>query len=209
MNYLDFYNNAQRRLTEALLSMWASGQESNQKYFKQLLEEEPLVAEPVFQATFPWESTTKSFGEHTDVLEKEFIASLNGIPDKDNKGNRIENFRFPIDLHPYIHQSNSWKSLLIDKKSIVVTSGTGSGKTECFMIPVLQDLLKQKKAGHNTGVQAIFLYPLNALMNSQQKRIKAWCEAVSPQINFAIYNGNTEEDKIPQQKQREAYPELI
>ena len=200
MNYLEFYINSQRHLCETLLSMWASGQESNQKYFKQLLNEEPLLAEPVFQATFPWESSAKSFGEHTDVFDADFIKALDQIKEPD--------FRFPKDRSPYVHQTQSWRKLLNDNKSIVVTSGTGSGKTECFMMPVLQDLLRQKKAGHQAGVQAIFLYPLNALMNSQQKRMKAWCEAVSPQITFAIYNGNTPE-KVIQTKAKAAYPEMI
>lgn len=200
MNYHDFYVNSQRHLSETLLSMWASGQESNQKYFKQLLNEEPLLAEPVFQATFPWESSTKSFGEHTDVFDADFIKALDQIKDPD--------YRFPKVRSPYVHQTQSWRKLLNDNKSIVVTSGTGSGKTECFMMPVLQDLLRQKEAGHQTGVQAIFLYPLNALINSQQKRMKAWCEAVSPQITFAIYNGNTP-DTVIQTKTKAAYPEII
>lgn len=200
MNYLEFYSNAQRRLSEALLSMWASGQEANRNYFKQLLLEEPLLAEPVFQATFPWEASSKSFGLHSDIFDDDFIKALDKIKDPD--------FRFPKDRSPYIHQTESWRKLLNDHKSIVVTSGTGSGKTECFMIPVLQDLLRQKKAGHQSGVQAIFLYPLNALMNSQQKRMKAWCEALSPKITFAIYNGNTPEN-INQLQANAAYPEIV
>jgi len=201
MNYLQFYKNSQRRLSETLLSMWASGQESNQKYFKKLLEEEPLLAEPVFQATFPWMPSSLVFEQLTDVFDENFIKSLDQIEDPD--------YHFPKDRAPYLHQVDSWKELLLNQKSIVVTSGTGSGKTECFMIPVIQDLLRQKIEGHTTGVQAIFLYPLNALMNSQQKRMRAWCKAVNPQITFAIYNGNTEEENIPRQKQNEAYPELI
>ena len=90
-------------------------------------------------------------------------------------------------------------------KTIVVTSGTGSGKTECFMVPVLQDLVNQNKQG---AVQAIFLYPLNALMDSQRKRVAAWCKALNPQVTFAIYNGDTEESSnTPEEKA--ALPELI
>ena len=70
-----------------------------------------------------------------------------------------EEYRFPLDRAPYTHQTNSWKTLLNDKKTIVVTSGTGSGKTECFMIPVIQDLYRQKSTVVNEGVQAIFICP--------------------------------------------------
>lgn len=202
MNYTEFYNNAKRRITEALLSMWAPGQENIQKYFRQVLEEEKILAEPVFQGTFPWQSHSQDFGSMAKegLLDQDFVEALNGVQEDD--------YRFPKDRKPYTHQVESWKELLINKKSIVVTSGTGSGKTECFMIPVLQDLLQQKMAGHTTGVQALFLYPLNALMNSQQKRMKAWCEAVNPQVNFAIYNGKTPET-VGKQAQKHAYPELL
>lgn len=202
MNYTVLYQNAKRRITEALLSMWAPGQEGVQKYFRQVLEEEKILAEPVFQGTFPWESHDQHFSSmaKNGLLGEEFVKALDGV--------QHEDYRFPLDRRPYTHQVKSWQELLNNKKSIVVTSGTGSGKTECFMIPVLQDLLQQKKAGHKTGVQALFLYPLNALMNSQQKRMKSWCEAVNPQVNFAIYNGKTPET-VSNQKQDHAYPELL
>lgn len=203
MNYLEFYSNTKRRMTEAILSMWAPGQEGIQKYFRQVLEEEEILSEPVFQGTFPWEAFDQNFGSMPEngLLEEDFVRALDGI--------QHEDYKFPSNRKPYLHQVKSWEALLKNKKSIVVTSGTGSGKTECFMIPVLQDLLQQRKEGHTTGVQALFLYPLNALMNSQQKRMKAWCQAVVPQVNFAIYNGKTPETVTNKQQQINAYPELL
>lgn len=200
MNYLDFYQNAKRRLSEALLSMWASGSHEDLEYYNFLMEEEPLLAEPIFQSIFPWETIPNSSIQNINIFDADFLTALDRVADPE--------YRFPLDRQPYKHQIESWRELLINKKSIVVTSGTGSGKTECFMLPVLQDLLQQRKNGHQTGIQAIFLYPLNALINSQQKRMKAWCEAVSPKITFAIYNGTTPEDvNNPQAKL--AYPEII
>ena len=87
---------------------------------------------------------------------------------------------------------------------MVVTSGTGSGKTECFMIPVLQDIMQRNE---KNAVQAIFLYQLNALKKSQQQRMDAWCRAIPGKITYAIYNGDTEE-KIPQSKVEDYYPQL-
>lgn len=194
MNYLEFYNNSKRRITEALLSMWAPGQKNIQKYFRQVFEEEPLLVEPVLQGTFPWEADKSKMEDMTEILDEDFINALDSVENQE--------YRFPKDRNPYKHQVKSWQNLLKENKSIVVTSGTGSGKTECFMVPVLQDLLRQKQKGYTEGVQAIFLYPLNALMSSQQKRMKAWCEAVEPQINFAIYNGKTPESNISKQKER-------
>lgn len=93
-----------------------------------------------------------------------------------------------------------------EDKTIVVTSGTGSGKTECFMIPVLQDIANRNE---KDCVQAIFLYPLNALMKSQQKRIHAWCNALPNKITYAIYNGDTEKSKKNKNFTEQYYPQLI
>jgi len=50
-----------------------------------------------------------------------------------------------------------------------VTTGTGSGKTECFLYPILDHCLREKKKGQN-GIKAIILYPMNALASDQEKR---------------------------------------
>lgn len=212
MNYSNFYTNVRDRLIDTMVNLWVRGHNKEQEYLHRLLEnEEPLLAEPVFQSIFPWESSEHTFAEHASklrVLKPEFVEALSG--------NKVDSEqRFPEDRRPYKHQTESWKAMLgEDKKAmlgepkgktIVVTSGTGSGKTECFMVPVLQDLVNQNKQG---AVQAIFLYPLNALMDSQRKRVAAWCKALNPQVTFAIYNGDTEESSnTPEEK--DAFPELI
>ena len=202
MNYTEFYINTKRRTTEALLSMWAAGKQETQDYLIKIFEEEPIIAEPVFQSMFPWESSTRSFEEFNDIFDDAFINSFSSIND--------QKFKFPRDRKPYIHQAESWKQLLSKNKSIVVTSGTGSGKTECFMIPIIQDLVRQQQGDYGKdsrgGIQAIFLYPLNALMSSQQKRMSAWCKAVNPQVSLAMYKGDTTESYIA--NMRNYLPEL-
>lgn len=204
MNYLDFYTKAREQLINSMVNLWVRGLSKEQEYLRRLLEnEEPLLAEPVFQSIFPWESSEHTFAEHAStlrVLKPEFVKALSG--------NEVDSEqRFPEDRRPYKHQTESWKAMLGEPKgkTIVVTSGTGSGKTECFMVPVLQDLVNQNK---KEAVQAIFLYPLNALMDSQRKRVAAWCKALKPQVTFAIYNGDTEESSN-NQEDRDALPELI
>lgn len=204
MNYLDFYTKAREQLINSMVNLWVRGLSKEQEYLRRLLEnKEPLLAEPVFQSIFPWESSEHTFAEHAStlrVLKPEFVKALSG--------NEVDSEqRFPEDRRPYKHQTESWKAMLGEPKgkTIVVTSGTGSGKTECFMVPVLQDLVNQNK---KEAVQAIFLYPLNALMDSQRKRVAAWCKALKPQVTFAIYNGDTEESSN-NQEDRDALPELI
>jgi len=107
MNYTDFYINSKRRTTEALLSMWAAGKKETQQYLEKIFEDEPILAEPVFQSMFPWESDTHNFGELTNLFDSAFINSLSGVED--------EKFRFPKGRKPYIHQVKSWQQLIEEK----------------------------------------------------------------------------------------------
>ena len=191
MNYSSFYKNANRTMINTLVSMWASGHQKEQECLRELLEvKEHLIAEPVFQTIFPWELSNSTFQEHAsnlNILDDDFVNALSSIDGDANE------FAFSADRYPYKHQSESWKAMLCDHKTIAVTTGTGSGKTECFIIPVLQDLYRQKQAGKGDGIQAIFLYPLNALMKNQRERIHAWCDSLPQKLEYAIYNGDMEE----------------
>ena len=105
---------------------------------------------------------------------------------------------------PYEHQYESWNTLLNEQyngkpMSICVTTGTGSGKTECFMMPLVHDLAKPKN--YQSGqIQAIFLYPLNALMEDQKERLEKMLEnienATGVKLTYTVYNGDLP-DEIP------------
>lgn len=169
MKFSNIYNETEENLRLALLSLWAPGYHPMRKPIEELFKREPLITEPVFQSTFGWEAVADS--SWRDSLNATVISKL-AIGEK-----------YP----PYKHQAESWRNLK-QGKSIVVTSGTGSGKTECFMYPVISDLYEQ---GHTNAIQAIFLYPLNALMEDQKNRLSEYCKATG--LNFAVYNGSTPE----------------
>lgn len=81
-------------------------------------------------------------------------------------------FDFPVAFHPFKHQNRSWRRLTSNKqqpKPTIVTTGTGSGKTECFLFPILDHCLRAKRDGQK-GIKAIILYPMNALAADQEKR---------------------------------------
>ena len=85
-------------------------------------------------------------------------------------------FIVPFDVekpfHPFIHQLRSWSRLTSKNhqpEHTIVTTGTGSGKTECFLFPILDHCLRAKKAGQK-GIKAIVLYPMNALASDQERR---------------------------------------
>lgn len=196
IKFKKIYAEIQERLKDSILSLWATGDAQFQNYLSNLFEEEKLLAEPVFQNTFPWTPAKESFGDLNNLFQTSFIDKLDKI-----KGE----YEFPKNRSPYVHQITSWNTLLKEKKSIAVTTGTGSGKTECFMLPVLHDLYENCQ--NETGVRAIFLYPLNALIGSQKKRMDAWVKALDG-LTYAVYNGNTDEDS-PVSNKKERLPELI
>lgn len=81
-------------------------------------------------------------------------------------------FDFPVEFHPFKHQNRSWRRLSSNgakPKPTIVTTGTGSGKTECFLFPVLDHCLRACNDGQQ-GIKAIILYPMNALAADQEKR---------------------------------------
>jgi ATP-dependent helicase YprA (DUF1998 family) len=78
---------------------------------------------------------------------------------------------------PYEHQADSIKLALVDGSSVVVMTGTGSGKTECFLLPILGKLAcEAQRTGESFSrthaVRAILLYPMNALVNDQLGRLR-------------------------------------
>lgn len=185
MKFANIFKESEETVEKALLSLWTLGSHPMRDSIIEMFRNEPLMAEPVFQSTYGWETTDDN--SWRDYFLPEVINNL-GI-----------GANYP----PYTHQASSWKTLLDENEtnSIVVTSGTGSGKTECFLYPVMNDIVREVQADVAKGedpnsVRAIFLYPLNALMADQCKRIKGMCDSFDG-VKFAIYNGNTPEHSLP------------
>jgi hypothetical protein len=72
----------------------------------------------------------------------------------------------------YLHQSDAITELLLPSpRPVVVTTGTGSGKTEAFLLPVIQNAFDDSVRFKKDGLTAILVYPMNALANDQKIRI--------------------------------------
>jgi len=85
---------------------------------------------------------------------------------------------FPLNRAPYLHQTQSIKAAQNgyaqkSKPAIVISAGTGAGKTESFLLPMLEDIYNSP-AIPGEGVSAIILYPMNALVNDQVTRLQEW-----------------------------------
>lgn len=79
---------------------------------------------------------------------------------------------------PYKHQSESLSGSLVEGKNLLIMTGTGSGKTESFLLPILGKLSREAQGnpqafGSQAAVRALILYPMNALVNDQLGRLRA------------------------------------
>ena len=164
-----------------------------------------FLAEPLIEPVFGWQSADKTMQQLADegLLAPSLVNALN-CTQPINRDQEQPRNSFPRDRKPYRHQLEAWRALASEPPCpLVVTSGTGSGKTECFLVPILNDLARQTaRGGRLVGVQALFLYPLNALIASQRERLADWTEPFGGNIRFSLYNGNTPE-QVPESVCRE------
>lgn len=105
---------------------------------------------------------------------------------------------FPL----FSHQEAAIRGAHLDGRNIVVATGTGSGKTESFLYPILFELYRQHLAGElsEPGVRALILYPMNALANDQRARLGKLCQDLRDagsgfRPTFGQYIGQTPEDR--------------
>lgn len=81
----------------------------------------------------------------------------------------------------FSHQRDALEVVSRDKKHLIVTSGTGSGKTECFLLPIVESLVNESqrwKARRARAVRALIIYPLNALAEDQMVRLRQALDSV-------------------------------
>lgn len=159
---------------------------------------------------------------------------------------------FPSNLTLYRHQWESLYEVLVNRKDLVVTTGTGSGKTECFLLPLLAQLAREMTTWPSAGqeprnrewwnepqrsrvsqwqntrrphaLRSVILYPLNALVEDQLRRLRMaleddavhqWLDRYhgGNRITFGRYTGLTPVSGIQTKKQnverlRDALQEL-
>jgi superfamily II DNA/RNA helicase len=96
----------------------------------------------------------------------------------------------------YKHQEQAI-ALAAQAESFVVTTGTGSGKSLCFFIPIVSHVLAARRTSSERQTRAIVVYPMNALANSQMEEIRKFVGNVPgvPPITFARYTGQEDGDE--------------
>jgi hypothetical protein len=98
----------------------------------------------------------------------------------------------------YIHQSEAIQELMSPTpRPVVVTTGTGSGKTEAFLLPVIQNAFDDAVRFKKHGLTAILVYPMNALANDQKLRIEDYLEGAgfAGAVRVEQYDRSTSQSK--------------
>jgi ATP-dependent helicase YprA (DUF1998 family) len=97
----------------------------------------------------------------------------------------------------YLHQSEAIRHLLGSEAGpLAVTTGTGSGKTETFLLPVIQNAIEDSVRFPQSGLTALLVYPMNALANDQEERIRDYLkDSGHTHVKVARYDRSTKEDE--------------
>ena len=78
--------------------------------------------------------------------------------------------------HPYRHQAEALEAFFTGQHDLIVSTGTGSGKTETFLLPIIGSLIdeaaQRPKSFLLSGCRALLLYPMNALVSDQISRLR-------------------------------------
>lgn len=106
------------------------------------------------------------------------------------------------DFLPYLHQLQAFQQLSMQNgnqpKPTLLTTGTGSGKTECFLYPILDYCYNCNKYERQVGVKVIIMYPMNALASDQAKRLAEtiWKDArLKGKITAGLFVGEGNDPK--------------
>ena len=157
--------------------------EEYRKGMHDALHKHSIIAKgPYLQATPPFRQG-KSIRELVDegVLHSAFLEANQEV--------------LPSSRPLYIHQEEAIRKAK-NGRNLIIATGTGSGKTEAFLLPIIDALLRERESGTlgMPGVRAMLLYPMNALANDQMKRIRDILEQF-PDITFGRMIGETEHEE--------------
>lgn len=164
------------------------------QFARALDEPKKFVKGPYLEATPPF---------RTGATLEDLISE--GILDSEFR--TLDSTSLPLERALYVHQETAIRKAVKLGRNLILATGTGSGKTECFLIPILNHLFHEKRRGElRPGVRALLLYPMNALANDQLKRMRRLL-ASCPEITFGRYTGETKETKREAEEHfRKNYP---
>lgn len=102
---------------------------------------------PLLEPVPAYKKCGTSFGDICDLMLRRTwpqarISELSDV---------CEHGLFPKERDPFTHQRDSFEEVVVNKNDVVVTTGTGSGKTECFFLPIIGELIKESASWSAPG----------------------------------------------------------
>lgn len=181
--------NIKDEFIDYILSAFFIADDEYNKLFREQLNNNGVVSKGPF---IDIKDIFKAGNSLDSLIDKGVLSPLYRKLEADKPKMSGYKVNLPLSRPLYTHQEKAIDVITSKKMNAVVTTGTGSGKTECFLIPVINELLREKEAGTlGPGVRAILIYPMNALANDQMKRLRNIL-MYYPDITFGVYNGDTE-----------------
>lgn len=157
-----------------------------------------LVSDIWVEGTFPSEHSAYDLSR----------AVEEGIFDRNLATRLLQNNALPRESMLYTHQLEAIQlankiARHDERPTILVTAGTGSGKTEAFLLPILNELVRTERQG--PGMRCLILYPMNALINDQVERLENWLSG-QEELKFFHFTSETPEDKKTADKRQIPQP---
>lgn len=186
LNPIDEANFIEEEYRRYLKSTFRFDDDTYQKQFENELDKTILYKGPFINLNLPFETGN----------------SINELIEKGDMSSEFRNLSgIKLDQKLYLHQEESLRKIS-SGRNVVITTGTGSGKTESFLYPILNTILRQIENNENKpGVRAIFLYPMNALVNDQISRVRRILKDY-PKIKYGFFTGDTVEKGGPSLREK-------
>lgn len=179
LNPIAFTENVVRSFLRYQLTAYPFADEDLHKQMRELLSLDQTRQSPLLKG--PYVSLSRPFRQGTAIgdLVREGLFHPHmrqRIPD--------------TITHIYGHQEEAIRAVR-DGKTTLVSTGTGSGKTECFLYPIVSKCLALRDEGAPAGISAVIVYPMNALAEDQLVRLRSLLAGTG--IPFGMYVGKTPE----------------
>lgn len=152
------------------------------------------IATPFFQQT--GEGAAQAHRLIDDLVDRPEALFKGPYLDLKLPFRRVERGQLPfrhlkLPFDPYRHQQRAFERLAGDApRSTIIATGTGSGKTECFMLPVLDDCLHRRER----GIKTLVIYPMNALATDQARRFAQEVAKLDTKLTVGLYVGGEQSE---------------
>lgn len=195
-----------RKLKKSYLQYIKAGIPLMEKYYEdernKMYEEDGMIMQPPYIEIVRKYEGYKTLSEickenEIDIKTADFLNC--GLLYSNNENRKL-----------YKHQETAIIDVIKNKKNMVITTGTGSGKTEAFLIPLLANIIgesfKWQKQTKTAALRSVIFYPLNALAEDQMVRlrkslerqeVKEWYHKneITDRITFGRYISRTPKNK--------------